>query len=66
MAAIKCSVQDGDLGGKIMAYDTEMLERGSAEIKISLNQTLASHDWDKFINSPVIKGPGLGRLRPTS
>jgi hypothetical protein len=45
-----------------MAYDTEMFERGSAEIKISLSQTLALHDWDKFINSPLVKGIGLGRL----
>jgi hypothetical protein len=65
VAAIKCSVQEGgDLGEKIMAYDTEVLERGSAEIKLSLNVTLSLHDWDNFINSPLVKGIGLSRPHP--
>lgn len=67
VAAIKCTVQEGDdLGEKITAYDAEMLERGSTEIKISLAQTLAMQDWDKFINSVLVKGIGLRRAPPTS
>lgn len=66
MGAIKCSVQEGgELGEKIMAYDAEVLERGSAEIKISLNQSLTLHDWDKFITSPLVT-VGLSRLHPKS
>ena len=67
VAAIKCSVQEGgDVGEKIIAYDAEVLERGSTEIRISYAQTLSFHDWEKFINSPLIKGIGLNRPRPTS
>ena len=65
VAAIKRSVQEGgDLGKEIMAYDTEMLARGSAEIKLSLMQTLMIHDWDKFISSPLMKGMGMARQNP--
>ena len=65
MTAIKCSVQEGgDLGKRIMAYDTEVFERGSTEIKVSLSVTQSLRTWDAFINSPIAKDIGLSRLHP--
>lgn len=37
------------------AYDQEVLERGSAEVKMSSAQTHAFHDYEAFLNSPIMK-----------
>jgi len=65
VAAIKRAVHGGgDLGKEIKAYDAELLARGSAEINLSLTQSVSIHDWDKFMNSPVMKGVGMTRQYP--
>jgi len=62
VSAIKSIVLGGeDLEKAIMAYDKEMIDRGGAEVNLSLTQTLRAHDWDKFIDSPLMKGCGLYR-----
>jgi 2-polyprenyl-6-methoxyphenol hydroxylase-like FAD-dependent oxidoreductase len=36
-------------------YEKEMLDRGSAEVKTSMEQTLKCHNWQTFQHSPVMK-----------
>lgn len=36
-------------------YDNKVVERGASEVQISKAQTFFTHDWENFINSPVIK-----------
>ncbi|KAK5164743.1 uncharacterized protein LTR77_009406 [Saxophila tyrrhenica] len=43
------------LSGVVAAYEKEMLDRGSAEVKTSMEQTLKCHNWEKFQHSPVMK-----------
>ena len=40
--------------GAIDAYDKEVLERGTLETDISLRQSIAIHDWDKLMQSPLM------------
>ena len=50
------SVANGEktLVGAIDAYDKEVLERGTLETDISLKQSIAIHDWDKLMQSPLM------------
>ena len=36
-------------------YDKEALERGTLETGLSLKQSIAIHDWDKLMQSPLMK-----------
>ncbi|KAH8591645.1 hypothetical protein B0O99DRAFT_631924, partial [Bisporella sp. PMI_857] len=51
------SVQDA-----LAAYGEEVVERGATEVEMSKKQTLMLHDWDKFMDSPIMK---MGNLAPT-
>ncbi|KAI9813308.1 MAG: hypothetical protein M1827_004250 [Pycnora praestabilis] len=54
--AIKAVVADQqDLGKAISAYDEEMLGRGIREIKISARQSFMVHNYDQFLQSPLMK-----------
>jgi hypothetical protein len=65
--AIKSVVLGGeDLGNTITAYEKEMIERGGAEVNLSLTQTLLSLNPDRFADSPVMKGCGLNQHVPSS
>jgi 2-polyprenyl-6-methoxyphenol hydroxylase-like FAD-dependent oxidoreductase len=39
----------------IDAYDQEVLERGSLEMKVSLKQTMFIHNWETLMQSPMVK-----------
>ncbi|ORX94217.1 hypothetical protein BCR34DRAFT_608346 [Clohesyomyces aquaticus] len=49
-------VRDGtSIEEAIGDYDEKILKRGMEEVQISKAQTFFTHDWENFINSPVIK-----------
>jgi 2-polyprenyl-6-methoxyphenol hydroxylase-like FAD-dependent oxidoreductase len=50
------SVQAGtaSLKDAITAYDKSIWERGAKEVQISKAQSFFTHDWENFINSPVV------------
>lgn len=53
-------------GGKtiedmLTSYGTEVVERGAAEVEMSKKQTMMLHDWDVFMESPIMK---MGNLAP--
>lgn len=37
------------------AYGVEVVQRGAAEVGISAKQSIISHDWERFMDSPVVK-----------
>ena len=39
----------------ISAYDAELVKRGSDEVKTSRDNALLVHDFEKFMDSPVLK-----------
>lgn len=43
------------LAEAVSEYDKEVFERGTAEMKVSLQQTLFIHDWPKLADSPMVK-----------
>ncbi|KAF2193701.1 FAD/NAD(P)-binding domain-containing protein [Zopfia rhizophila CBS 207.26] len=50
------AVRDGKpLKEAVDEYDEKILKRGMEEVQISKSQTFFTHDWENFINSPVIK-----------
>jgi hypothetical protein len=49
-------IRDGEDTKKIVdAYDSEMLERGSREIKISMPAAIATHSVELFGDGPLAK-----------
>lgn len=44
-----------NLEDAINAYEKEMQDRGTAEVKTSMEQTLKCHNWETFQHSPVMK-----------
>jgi len=56
VAAIK-SVLDGDAARDvaIAKYEEEMIARAGEEVRMSTKNTLMLHDWEKAIQSPVMK-----------
>jgi 2-polyprenyl-6-methoxyphenol hydroxylase-like FAD-dependent oxidoreductase len=53
--AMKRVVQGEKLEDEVSKYDEEMLERGMAEMGVSLKQTLFIHDWETLMQSPMVK-----------
>lgn len=50
------AVRDGQpLEDAVNDYDEKVLTRGMEEVQISKSQTFFTHDWENFINSPVVK-----------
>ena len=43
------------LADAILAYDTELVKRGSEEVELSRKNALLVHDFEKFMDSPVLK-----------
>jgi len=39
----------------VSRYDEEVVRRGAAEVELSRKQTVMLHDWNQFLNSPVMK-----------
>lgn len=39
----------------VKEYEKEMIDRGTAEVKTSMEQTLKCHNWETFQHSPVMK-----------
>lgn len=37
------------------AFDSEMLQRGATEVDMSAKQTHAFHDYEAFLQSPIMK-----------
>lgn len=50
-------VKDGNrcLREVMDVYDKEVLERGRAEMEVSLKQTLMIHDWETLMESPMVR-----------
>lgn len=44
-----------DLKDAINSYEKEMQDRGTAEVKTSMEQSLKCHNWETFQHSPVMK-----------
>ncbi|KAF2735328.1 FAD/NAD(P)-binding domain-containing protein [Polyplosphaeria fusca] len=54
--AIKSVVRDGvELEKAIGEYDEKVVKRGANEVQISKAQTFYTHNWEEFMNSPVVK-----------
>lgn len=54
-AILRVRSGENSLHDAIDAYGAEVLERGTREMGISLIQTMFIHDWDKLMQSPVMK-----------
>ena len=55
VSAIKQAASgEKSLADAVSDYDKEVLERGSLEMKISLQQTMFIHDWSKLKDSPMV------------
>jgi hypothetical protein len=39
----------------VAAYTDEMIKRGSEEVKLSLKTAVTVHDWEVFMESPLMK-----------
>ncbi|KAF2801040.1 FAD/NAD(P)-binding domain-containing protein [Melanomma pulvis-pyrius CBS 109.77] len=52
MKAVKAGTP---LNQAVSEYDEMILKRGIEEVQISKSQTFFTHDWENFVNSPVIK-----------
>ncbi|KAK6435283.1 hypothetical protein LTR95_008529 [Oleoguttula sp. CCFEE 5521] len=48
---------DGEisLSDAVAEYESEMLDRGAAEVRTSMEQSLKCHNWETFQDSPVMK-----------
>jgi len=46
------------LPGLIDDYDEEMIKRGKAELELSVQALNLAHDWEKLLNSPIMKLAG--------
>lgn len=56
MASIKGAVTEEDTWDTaIAAYETELVPRGSEEVKCSVQNGIMLHDWEKVKQSPVFK-----------
>lgn len=63
-ALVKVNTGKVCLGDAMQAYGEEVVDRGAAEVEMSKKQTMAVHDWDIFMESPVMK-QGIAPVRPT-
>ena len=63
LAAVQ-SVLRGDVAQDeaVAKYEEEMIARAGEEVRMSTNNTLMLHDWDKAIQSPVMK-KGMNRQK---
>nr|OQO19818.1 hypothetical protein B0A51_12753 [Rachicladosporium sp. CCFEE 5018] len=43
------------LSDAVAEYESEMLDRGAAEVRTSMEQSLKCHNWTTFQDSPVMK-----------
>ena len=43
------------LAEAVAEYDTDVITRGQKEVEISRKQTDAFHNYDEFLDSPVVK-----------
>jgi 2-polyprenyl-6-methoxyphenol hydroxylase-like FAD-dependent oxidoreductase len=55
VAAMKRIVGGEGMQKVVDEYDKEMLERGTAEMGVSLKQTLFIHNWETLMQSPMVK-----------
>lgn len=39
----------------IGSYEKELISRGQEEVQISVKTAMTVHDWDQFMNSPLMK-----------
>jgi hypothetical protein len=39
----------------IAAYNEELITRGAEEVKLSLTTALTVHDWEVFMEAPLMK-----------
>lgn len=44
-----------DLAETISVYDAEVVKRGSDEVETSRKNALLVHDYNRFMDSPVLK-----------
>lgn len=42
----------------INAYDKEIVDRGTKEVGLSRELALSIHDWEKFLDSPIVNFGG--------
>ncbi len=49
----------------ISEYEVEMVQRGGAEVELTMRQARAAHDWDLLMRSPMFK-LGANKVRPGS
>lgn len=54
-AMVKVRDGEGGLEEVVRGYDKEVLERGKAEMEVSLKQTLMIHDWETLMESPMVR-----------
>jgi hypothetical protein len=54
-AMIEVKADKATLGEAVSVYDAELVKRGSEEVEISRKNALLVHDFEKFMDSPVLK-----------
>jgi hypothetical protein len=54
-AAVKIKKEQGEKEELVAAYTEEIVKRGVEEVKLSLKTAVAVHDWEVFMESPLMK-----------
>ncbi|KAI9783568.1 MAG: hypothetical protein M1839_003738 [Geoglossum umbratile] len=62
-AMVKVQNTEKTLEEAVEEYGKEVLERGTAESKMSFLSTRTVHRWEELMNSPIMKDIGVGRLK---
>jgi hypothetical protein len=42
-------------GMAIATYEDELVSRGQEEVQVSVKTAMTVHNWDQFMNSPLMK-----------
>jgi hypothetical protein len=42
-------------GMSIATYEDELISRGQEEVEVSVKTAMTIHNWDQFMNSPLMK-----------
>lgn len=45
----------GNREKEMVAYDEEVIRRGAEEVKLSVKTTHTIHNWEEFMESPLMK-----------
>ena len=54
-AIMKLQAEQGTKEELIASYNTELIQRGAEEVRLSVKSALMVHDWASLMDSPLMK-----------